>query len=64
MDSGKKVAIKIISKQSLDDMKKTQNDSEKETAIKKIEREIVLMRLVKHPNIMQLYDVYESDTDL
>jgi len=30
----------------------------------KLEREITLMKLIQHPNIMQLYDVYETDRDL
>jgi serine/threonine-protein kinase HSL1, negative regulator of Swe1 kinase len=29
-----------------------------------IEREIVLMKLIEHPNIMRLYDVWETSTEL
>ncbi|KAJ6254665.1 serine/threonine-protein kinase brsk2-like protein [Anaeramoeba flamelloides] len=50
-DSKKKVAIKILTKSSL---------TEKPQMRKKIEREISIMKLLKHPNIMRLYDVYET----
>jgi serine/threonine protein kinase len=29
-----------------------------------IEREIVIMKLIEHPNVMRLYDVWETATDL
>jgi serine/threonine protein kinase len=29
-----------------------------------IEREIVIMKLIEHPNVMRLYDVWETVTDL
>ena len=29
-----------------------------------IEREIVLMKLIDHPNVLSLYDVYETSNDL
>jgi len=51
-DTGEKVAIKIIDKEYL---------SSKPTMRKKIEREIAIMKLVKNPNVLMLYDVYEND---
>lgn len=29
-----------------------------------IEREIVIMKLIDHPNVLSLYDVWETDQDL
>lgn len=29
-----------------------------------IEREIVIMKLIEHPNVMRLYDVWETTSDL
>lgn len=29
-----------------------------------IEREIVIMKLIDHPNVLSLYDVYETSNDL
>jgi serine/threonine protein kinase len=50
--SGRKVAIKIITK------------SQDPQDLLKLEREITIMKLINHPNIMQLYDVYESKSEL
>ncbi|KAJ6250240.1 serine/threonine-protein kinase gin4-related [Anaeramoeba flamelloides] len=50
-ETKKKVAIKILSKSFL---------SEKPQRRKKIEREISILKLLKHPNLMRLYDVYET----
>ncbi|XP_063678326.1 serine/threonine kinase SAD-1-like isoform X2 [Bolinopsis microptera] len=44
-----KAAIKIINKQKL-----------KTSVLQKVEREIAIMRLIEHPHILGLYDVYES----
>ncbi|KAJ3438976.1 serine/threonine-protein kinase brsk2-like protein [Anaeramoeba flamelloides] len=50
-DTKKKYAVKILTKSSL---------SEKKQMRKKVEREISILKLLKHPNIMRLYDVYET----
>jgi serine/threonine protein kinase len=50
------VAIKIIPKQQLND--------KKDVLRKKMEREITIMKLIQHPHVLQLHDVYESDTEL
>ena len=46
---GKKVAIKIINKDKLS-----------ESVLQKVEREIAIMKLIEHPNVLALYDVYEN----
>ena len=35
-----------------------------ERILQGIEREIVIMKLIEHPNIMRLYDVWETSTEL
>jgi len=63
IETGFKVAIKIIAKASL--LEKYSKDPVKQLNMnQKLEREITLMKLIQHPNIMQLYDVYETDRDL
>src|SRR3989338_4122007 len=49
--NGQKVAIKIISKTTL---------KAEPTFSKKTAREIALMKLLDHPNILKLIDVYET----
>ncbi len=46
---GKKVAIKIINKDKLT-----------ESVLQKVEREIAIMKLIEHPYVLGLYDVYEN----
>lgn len=49
--SGFKVAIKIIKKEML---------ILKPSMQKKLEREIAVLRLLNHPNVLRLYDVFET----
>lgn len=46
---GKKVAIKIINKDKLT-----------ESVLQKVEREIAIMKLIEHPHVLGLHDVYEN----
>jgi len=53
--TGQRVAIKIIRKV----------DGDKPELAKKMrEREIAIMKLVDHPNIVRLYDVYETEENM
>lgn len=45
------MAVKIINKEFL---------SSRPSMRKKVEREIVVMKIIDHPNILKLYDVYET----
>lgn len=54
-DTGEQVAIKIISKSSFD---------QKPNLQMKVRREIALMRVINHPNILNFIDVYESQRHL
>ncbi|XP_039274730.2 serine/threonine-protein kinase BRSK2-like [Styela clava] len=47
--SGKKVAVKIVNREKLS-----------ESVINKVEREIAIMKLIEHPHILGLHDVYEN----
>lgn len=46
-----KVAIKVLEKNQIHD------ESDKE----RIAREINILKIIKHPNITQLYEIYEDD---
>ncbi|KAI9016841.1 kinase-like domain-containing protein [Hyaloraphidium curvatum] len=62
-DTGQRVAIKIVPKEEVykDDRKGAPRKRDHRL---KLEREVAIMKLIKHPNVLELYDVYESDTDL
>ncbi|KAI8915845.1 kinase-like domain-containing protein [Gorgonomyces haynaldii] len=57
MEKQYKVAIKIIAKPQ------TQTDSAASTAMK-LEREVTIMKLINHPHVLSLYDVYETEKNL
>jgi hypothetical protein len=59
-------AIKIVSKHALitSRMSITHAPEQQEKIMLGIEREIVLMKLIDHPNVLSLYDVYETSNDL
>eukprot|EP01064_Diplonema_japonicum_P019188 TRINITY_DN2788_c0_g2_i2.p1 TRINITY_DN2788_c0_g2~~TRINITY_DN2788_c0_g2_i2.p1 ORF type:complete len:626 (+),score=75.62 TRINITY_DN2788_c0_g2_i2:59-1936(+) len=52
--TGHKVAVKILNRHKI---KSSQMD-------KKIKREITVLKLFRHPNIIRLYDVMETTTDI
>lgn len=54
-NKGQKVAIKIICKSDLE-LDKELNE--------KVEREIAIMKLINHPHVLALFDVYESQHNL
>ncbi|CAF0857286.1 unnamed protein product [Adineta ricciae] len=47
--TGEKVAIKIVNREALS-----------ESVLLKVEREIAIMKLIEHPHVLRIYDVYES----
>ncbi|XP_065835696.1 serine/threonine-protein kinase BRSK2-like [Oscarella lobularis] len=51
--TGQTVAIKTINKRQLS-----------ESILKKVEREIAIMKLIDHPHVLGLFDVYENATHL
>eukprot|EP00741_Cyanophora_paradoxa_P001769 tig00000073_g1715.t2 len=54
-DTGQKVAIKIVKKEFLES---------KPSLRRKIEREIAVMKLIDHPHVLRLYDVFETVSHL
>ncbi|KAI0352375.1 Pkinase-domain-containing protein [Trametes cingulata] len=63
---GQYAAVKIVSKTALlnSRMSLSSLGDEAERILHSIEREIVIMKLIDHPNIMRLYDVWETSTEL
>ncbi|KAF9937081.1 hypothetical protein BGZ65_001829 [Modicella reniformis] len=53
--TNEEVAVKIIPKASL---------SNRAAVHRGIEREIAIMKLINHPHVIRLYDVYETDKEL
>ncbi|KAF7294399.1 CAMK/CAMKL/GIN4 protein kinase [Mycena kentingensis (nom. inval.)] len=63
--TGQYAAVKIVSKLNLNSTMSLDNlGDEAERTQLALEREIVVMKLIDHPNIMRLYDVWETSTDL
>lgn len=70
--TGKDAAIKIVSRKSAEMLRSTslavmdtmfRNDG-KGTIPLGIEREVVIMKLIEHPNVISLYDVWENRGEL
>uniref|UniRef100_A0A0X3P3V6 non-specific serine/threonine protein kinase n=1 Tax=Schistocephalus solidus TaxID=70667 RepID=A0A0X3P3V6_SCHSO len=47
--TGRRVAVKIVNREKLSD-----------SVLQKVEREIAIMKLIEHPHVLGLYDVYEN----
>src|SRR6266404_5944649 len=64
--TGQYAAIKIVSKTALVNSRRSIQGLEEhaDRILLGIEREIVIMKLIDHPNIMRLYDVWETSTEL
>jgi serine/threonine protein kinase len=71
VNTGKLAAVKIVPK-SLTPTARRKDDKGKKTEEKvgdtglsySIEREVVIMKLIEHPNVMSLYDVWENRGEL
>ena len=66
ISTGEYAAVKIVSKQALitSRMSMTGISEQADKILLSIEREIVLMKLIDHPNILSLYDVWETSNEL
>jgi len=64
--TGQYAAVKIVSKTALVNSRRSLQglDEHADRILLGIEREIVIMKLIDHPNIMRLYDVWETSTEL
>ena len=54
LPTGEKVAVKIIDKNTIED------EDDKERII----REVEIMKTVRHPNIIHLYEIIETDSKI
>jgi len=70
MNSGQLAAVKIVPKSVTPTAKKKDDGKGKNTEKAdgvlsySIEREVVIMKLIEHPNVMSLYDVWENRGEL
>lgn len=63
--TGKLAAVKIVPKLNFKKIENPKYKNSDNTHLPYgIEREIIIMKLISHPNIMGLYDVWENKTDL
>jgi serine/threonine protein kinase len=75
--TGQEAAVKIVQKKnaqlsqagSLADLDKAVSKlAEDEEGLRRmpvgIEREVAIMKLIQHPNIMKLYDIWENRTEM
>ncbi|CCH58505.1 hypothetical protein TBLA_0A07150 [Henningerozyma blattae CBS 6284] len=65
--TGQQAAIKVISKAVFNNDNANASDSALLTPDSLpygIEREIIIMKLLNHPNVLRLYDVWETDSNL
>ncbi|CAI5756869.1 unnamed protein product [Candida verbasci] len=56
--TGQKAAVKVVSKADLQE--EGNNENNPEGLPYGIEREIIIMKLLNHPNVLRLYDVWET----
>lgn len=61
ISTGQKAAVKVVSKSELQDGEQPKDDNSLPYGI---EREIIIMKLLTHPNVLRLYDVWETSKAL
>lgn len=65
VETGKLAAVKIVPKLNFKKLENPKYRNHDATRLPYgIEREIIIMKLISHPNIMGLYDVWENKNDL
>ena len=62
--TGEKVAIKILKKDKISENEQSPNKNEELTNLSKIKKEINILRMLHHKNIIQLYEIMETDNKL
>ncbi|KAN0061309.1 serine/threonine-protein kinase gin4 [Thecaphora frezii] len=64
--TGQQAAVKIIPRTLINQSRMSLRDADAKTSkmILGIEREIVIMKLIEHPNLLGLWDVYETSKEL
>ncbi|KDQ07769.1 hypothetical protein BOTBODRAFT_119569, partial [Botryobasidium botryosum FD-172 SS1] len=61
--TGKLAAVKIIPKVNID-TSLPNGDLKAEKIMRGVHREMVILKLIHHPNVMAMYDVWEEESDL
>lgn len=66
MSTGQQAAVKIVPRQVVMNSRMSLRDAgtKQEKITLGIEREIVIMKLIEHPNLLGLWDVYETAQEL
>jgi len=66
-NEGQLVAVKIFEKSLLQKCRTVERDKENQmqvrTALDKVEREIAVMKMIQHPNLVSLYDVIDTGSN-
>ncbi|CAG88160.2 DEHA2E14080p [Debaryomyces hansenii CBS767] len=62
--TGQKAAVKVVSKSELNDDEINKKSADEAGLPYGIEREIIIMKLLTHPNVLRLYDVWETSKAL
>ncbi|KAF6014537.1 hypothetical protein HII12_001361 [Brettanomyces bruxellensis] len=66
--TGEKAAVKVVSKSTLNAARNSEPASDRDCDSAGlsygIEREIIIMKLLNHPNVLRLYDVWETEKAL
>ena len=64
--TGQYAAVKIVPKNAIlnSRMSISEAGAKSDKILLGIEREIVIMKLIDHPNVMSLHDVWETDKEL
>lgn len=62
--TGQLAAVKIVPKNICIDAAKSSKGKDVASDFYAIEREVVIMKLIDHPNVMRLYDVWENKNEL
>jgi serine/threonine protein kinase len=64
--TGHPAAVKIVPRHLLPNSRMSVNQAgaHADKRLLGIEREIVIMKLIDHPNVMRLYDVYENSHEM
>lgn len=63
-NTGQKAAVKVVSKSELQDDELNRKSGDEGGLPYGIEREIIIMKLLNHPNVLRLYDVWETSKAL
>ncbi|CEP21273.1 GIN4 [Cyberlindnera jadinii] len=65
VNSGQRAAVKVISKSVLNSLEQADDKGRDAAGLAYgIEREIIIMKLLNHPNVLRLYDVWETSKSL